>query len=219
MKSQYASQWKTAEQEELAALNANDTWTVVPRPPRAPVISCRWVYKFKLTATNTIQRFKARLVAKCYLQTQGIDYNETFAAVALMKTFRVLLALSVILGWSITQLDVNNAFLYGILAETIYMNCPPGYPGPLNHVLKLKKCIYGLKQSGRTWLHTLTAALLKNGFVQLLSDTCVFIHLAKMVIISVHVDDIIVLTALPASRAFVVKNVSPWNRLTTVKVF
>jgi hypothetical protein len=122
-----------------------------------------------------------------------------------MKTFRILLALAVTFSWGVYQLDVSSAFLYGVLEETVYMDFPPGYPGPPGKVCLLKKSLYGLKQSSRTWFNTLRAALLKNGFVQLLADTCVFVHLSKRLVLSVHVDDIILLAASMVAKEWVVK--------------
>ena len=94
MSSKYKDEWIQAEKEELSALRNNNTWKVVERPANAKPISCRWVYKVKLNPDNSVKKFKARLVAKGFQQREGIDYNETFAAVALMKSFRVLLAVA-----------------------------------------------------------------------------------------------------------------------------
>jgi histone deacetylase 1/2 len=218
MLGRYAKQWIGGERRELEALVSNGTWIIVARPKGVKVISCRWVYHYKHVlledghaeekesrSDEQPGQFKARLVAKGFQQTQGVNYNETFAAVALMKTFRILLALAVTFGWSVYQLDVSSAFLYGVLKETVYMDFPPGYPGPPGMVCLLKKSIYGLKQSSRTWFHTLRAALLKNGFVQLLADTCVFVHVARSLVLSVHVDDIILLAASLVAKEWLVK--------------
>jgi hypothetical protein len=217
MLGRYCKEWIRGERAELSALASNGTWVIVKRPMGIRVISCRWVYHYKhvllkdvstgekeSTTEESPGQFKARLVAKGFQQTQGVNYNETFAAVALMKTFRILLALAVTFGWAVHQLDVSSAFLYGVLEETVYMEFPPGYPGPPGMVCLLKKSIYGLKQSSRTWFHTLRAALLKNGFVQLLADTCVFVHMARNLVLSVHVDDIILLAASLEQKTWLV---------------
>jgi hypothetical protein len=192
MRGKHRKHWTKAEKLELVALKKNGTWTIVPIPAGRKLITCRWVYKVKLNKDNSIERFKARLVARGFLQKHGIDYQETFAAVALMKSFRILMAYAVGCGWEMSQLDVNNAFLYSEVAEDIYMAFPPGYAGPPGMCLKLNKSIYGLKQAGRNWGLSFTAALVKLGFKQLLSDTCVYQHKSGKLLISVHVDDILI---------------------------
>ncbi|WP_286496935.1 reverse transcriptase domain-containing protein, partial [Empedobacter sp. 189-2] len=67
--------------EEMAALDANDTWELVSLPKEKKAIGCKWVYKVKHNSDGSISRYKARLVAKGYAQTHGIDYEETFAPI------------------------------------------------------------------------------------------------------------------------------------------
>ncbi|GJY89449.1 ribonuclease H-like domain-containing protein [Tanacetum coccineum] len=130
-----------------------------------------WIFKIKYKSIGEIDRYKARLVAKCFNQKEGIDYEETFSSVAKMVTVRCLLNLVVLNCWHGFQLDVNNAFLYGDLVETVYMKPSEGYfPAGDNKVCRLKKSIYGLKQAPRQWNAKLTYALIKNGFSQSKSD-------------------------------------------------
>ena len=141
--------WKEAMQEELKALDQHNTWSITKLPKGKKVVGCKWIYKLKFKSDGSIERYKARLVARGFTQTFEVDYKETFAHVAKMNTVRVLLSVAVNKGWSMYQMDVNNAFLHGDLKEEVYMKLPPGHPptNELDLVCKLHKSIYGLKQS------------------------------------------------------------------------
>ncbi|KAL8107610.1 hypothetical protein AgCh_024139 [Apium graveolens] len=93
-----------------AALEANHTWEVVPYTPDKRVVDCKWLYKVKYLPNGEVDRYKTRLVVKGFTQTEGLDYFDTFAPVAKMTTFRVILALSAQLQWSITQLDAPGCW-------------------------------------------------------------------------------------------------------------
>jgi hypothetical protein len=108
-------------------------------------LTCKWVYKRKLKPDGTIERYKARLVAKDFTQLYGIDYNETYATVMKYKSLRILLALAAIKDLEIKQLDVKTAFLNAEIKETVYMEQPLGFnSGPDSTVCKLNKTIYGV---------------------------------------------------------------------------
>ncbi|XP_058075536.1 uncharacterized mitochondrial protein AtMg00810-like [Magnolia sinica] len=112
---------------ELRALEDNSTWTLEPLPLGKKPIEYKWVFKTKLKADGSIERYKAWLVAKGYTQVEGLDYHETFAPVAKMTMVHCLLAVAATKNWIIHQLDVNNAFLHDDLDEEVYMTPPPGY--------------------------------------------------------------------------------------------
>ena len=101
--------------EEIAALERTSTWDLVPLPPHVTPITCKWVYKVKTRSDGSLERYKAHLVARGFQQEQGCDYEETFAPVAHMTTVCTLLAVASVRQWSISQLDVKNAFLNGEL--------------------------------------------------------------------------------------------------------
>lgn len=120
-------EWRAAMQDEYDALLKNGTWSLVPLPPNRTAIGCKWVFRVKENPDGSVQRYKARLVAKGFHQQPGFDYTETFSPVVKPITIRILLTLVVTHNWPIQQLDVNNAFLNGILDEEVYMTQPPGF--------------------------------------------------------------------------------------------
>jgi hypothetical protein len=136
--------------DELAALERTGTWDIVPLPSHVVPITCKWVFKVKTKSDGSIERYKARLVARGFQQTQGLDYAETFAPVAHMATVRTLIAVATSSSWTISQIYVKNAFLNGDLQQ-VYMHPPPGVDTPSGHVCRLRRALYGLKQAPRAW--------------------------------------------------------------------
>ena len=182
--------------EEMKALHKNHTWDLVEIPKGHKTVGCKWVFTVKHKANGSIERYKARLVAKGYTQTYGIDNQETFALVAKMNTVRVLLSLAANQNWPLHQFDVKNAFLHGNLEEEVYMSIPPSFEDPktMGKVCKLKKSLYGLKQSPRAWFERFTHSMLKYGFKQSQGDHTLFIRHSsheKLTALIVYVDDIV----------------------------
>ena len=112
--------------DEIAALERNHTWSLVPLTPGHKAIGCRWVYKIKHNSDGSVERYKARLVAKGYTQVEGVDYKETFSPTTKLTTLRCLLTIVVARKWFTDQLDVQNVFLHGNLDKEVYMSLPPG---------------------------------------------------------------------------------------------
>ena len=154
---------------EFVALEHNKTQYLVLSLSSGKVIDCKWVYKLKLQPNGQIERDKARLVAKSYHQTEGIDYFETFNLVVKPPTIRIILSLALSQNWCIRQLDIHKVFLHGDLAKVIFMEQPLGFVDPLypTHVCKLDKSLYDLKQSPRVWYTKLSTSLLHLGFLLL----------------------------------------------------
>jgi len=188
--------WKRAMMEKLHALQKNQTWELVPLPVGKRAVGCKWVFTMKQTPEGKVDRYKARLVAKCYSQTYGIDYDETFAPVAKMGTVRMLISCAANFGWPLHQLDVKNAFLHGNLEEEVYMEVPPGCSNKqtIGKVCKLKKSLYGLKQSPRAWFDRFRRAVCDMGYSQCSGDHTVFYrHKGPYItILAVYVDDIVI---------------------------
>lgn len=187
--------WKSAMQDEFDALQKNHTWDLVSLPPSREAIGCKWGFRVKENSDGSTNKYKARLVAKGFHQQPGFDYTETFSLVVKPVTVRTVLTIAVSRGWTLQQLDVNNAFLNGVLTEEVYMQQPKGFEAT-NHslVCKLNKAIYGLKQAPRAWFEKLTAALLQFGFTPSKCDPALFMLHAPTycLLVLVYVDDIIV---------------------------
>jgi len=143
-------------------------------------------------------RYKARLVAQGFTQRPGIDFNETYSPVMSEIIFRYLISLAVQKHLSMQLMDVLTAYLYGSLDSDIHMKVPEGIPIPNPNAnrnmycVKLKKSLYGLKQSGRMWYNRLSEFLLAKGYTSSDDSPCVFIKKSDtgFCIISVYVDDL-----------------------------
>lgn len=167
--------WIEAMKQEVRALEDNQTWEVVPLPPRKQTVGSKWVYKIKYKANGEVDRFKARLVAKGYTQQEGLDYHETFSPVAKMVAVRTVIAVAASKDWPLFQMDVNNAFLQGDLKEEVYMEMPQGFRQQGEYmVCRLLKSLYGLKRASRQWNIKLTTALVQAGYIQSPYDHSIF---------------------------------------------
>ncbi|GKB06024.1 ribonuclease H-like domain-containing protein [Tanacetum coccineum] len=122
---------------------------IVDLPKDRKAIESKWIYKIKYRSSGEIDRYKARLVAQGFSQKEGIDYEETFSSVVKTVTIICLLKVAISKAWLVFQLDVNNAFLYDDLVETVYMKPPEGNFPSGNKVCRLKKSLYGLNQSDK----------------------------------------------------------------------
>lgn len=187
--------WFNTMDLENAALKTKTTWFLVPPDPSQKLITNKWVFRVKTKADGTLDKLKARLVARGFEQLAGIDYLETFSPVVKFSTIRLVFALAATRGWLIQQIDINNAFLNGDLEETIYMTQPKGFEDPLypHYVCKLNKSIYGLKQAPRAWYDKLKNCLLNLGFQRSTSDFSLFFKKSgsDLMLVLVYVDDIL----------------------------
>lgn len=193
---QSKEEWKASMQEEISAIVKNETWELVNLPKGKSAIGLKWVYKVKYAADGEVQRYKSRLVAKGYVQRQGVDYVDTYSPVARYETVRIILGLAAQNQWSVFQFDVKSAFLNGSLEEDVYVDQPEGFvvEGQEEKVYKLKKALYGLKQAPRAWYGRLDAYLRGDGFHRSDNEPTLYVKVRSsddIIIVCVYVDDII----------------------------
>ena len=190
-------EWQKAMDREMESMYSNSVWSLVEAPKGVKPIGCKWIYKRKRGSDGKVETFKARLVAKGYTQKEGIDYEETFSPVAMLKSIRILLAVAASLDYEIWQMDVKTAFLNGNLNEDIYMQQPEGFKakGKEHMVCKLQRSIYGLKQASRSWNIRFDQAITSFGFEKSPDEPCVYkrIQAQKVVFLVLYVDDILLI--------------------------
>jgi len=142
-----------------------------------------------------MSKYKARLIAKGYAQTYGIDYEETYSSIAKMTIVRIFIIMAVAKGWSLHPMDVKNVFFHGDLHEKMYMEQPLGYVDQThpNLVCRLKKALYGLKQAPRAWSDKIGQYLVTSGFQTSHADFSLYVKRTDhgIVIIVIYVDDLI----------------------------
>ena len=194
-----ASKWEQAMNEEYESLIANGTWELAALPKGRTTVGCKWVFRTKKDANGEVVRHKARLVAKGYSQVEGVDFNETFAPVAKFSTIRCILALGAAMDLEMHQMDVKTAFLNGDLEEDIYMDQPQGFvqEGQEELVCKLKKSLYGLRQSPRAWYEKIHQFFVDQGFKRSHADHSLYLKQTSsfLLIVLIYVDDLIILSS------------------------
>lgn len=187
--------WQTAMAEEMHTLKSNETWKLVPRQPYMNVVGLKWVFKTKLKADGTVERFKARLAVKGYNQIEGVNFEDTFSPVVKATNIRIVLSIATTLHWPLKQFDIKNDFLHRDLKETVFMEQPSGFKDPIfiDHVCLLKKAMYGLKQAPKAWFHKFSSYLLHLGFMCSKSDSSLFVWHSDRgtILLLLYVDEII----------------------------
>jgi hypothetical protein len=197
MRCEDASEWKKSIQEEHQSLKQHQTFKIVPRTNNMKIIKAKYVFKIKQDEEGKPVRFKTRLVAKGYTQTQGIDFFETFAPTLRHDSLRFLLSMAAQNNFVVQHLDVQTAFLNGELQEEIFMEVPEALAEDLKIdrkkvVLKLNKSIYGLKQASRVWNEKFSSTIKAMGYQQSKADPCIFFKFADKKLVStigIFVDD------------------------------
>jgi hypothetical protein len=169
----------------------------VSLPKQKKTVCCKWIFKRKEgLSPSEPPRFKARLVAKGFNQIPGVDYNDVFSLVVKHSWIRTFFSIVAMHDLELQQLDVKIAFLHGELEEEIYMDQPEGFivPGKEDHVCKLKRSLYVLKQSPCQWYKRFDSFTLSHGFKRSYYDSCVYIKLdnGSPIYLLFYVDDMLI---------------------------
>jgi hypothetical protein len=197
-------EWSAAYDREIKSFVDNDILEFVPRKADMKVLSWRWIFKVKENMVTGDLTYKARGTLRGDHQVEGVDYNETFAPVARLKSLRLLLSIVCEQDLECDNMDVDTAFLYGEKQADepdVYVSIPHGFPIPSHiqksgvpHVGKLRRHVYGLKQAPRTWFRTLSEYMVVIGFVPCVHDPCLFVRRSndRVCYIFVYVDDLVI---------------------------
>ncbi|KAJ9565695.1 hypothetical protein OSB04_001661 [Centaurea solstitialis] len=192
-----AAKWKEAMESEMQSMYDNQVWDLVDHIPSLKIVGHKWVFKKKTDMDGKVHTYKARLVAKGYTQTHGVDYDETFSPVAMLKSIRILIAIAAFHDYEIWQMDVKTAFLNGKLSEDVYMTQPEGFVQSEhpNRVCKLQKSIYGLKQDSRSWNICFNEKIKELGFLRSEDEPCVYVRTSGSIVVFLvlYVDDILLM--------------------------
>lgn len=204
--------WKITFNSELQSMKDHHVWDLVPRsslPIGKKVIKRKTICHIKRDELGHMAKLKARIVAKGFTQIAGKDYHDTFSPVGRLESLRLLLSIAATLDWDLRQLDVKTAFLHSELDEEIYMEQPEGSiaEGYEDHVCKLRKGIYGLKQAGRQWNKMLDETMHKHGFNRIPANHCLYMCISSQgkSIIAVHTDDMAVTASTPSEMDSIIR--------------
>lgn len=165
-------------ENEKTALADNNTWVVVEKPnSKAVIVDTKWVFKTKKDNNGKTELFKARLVARGFVQ-KDLDYCDIYSPVVKMITVRSLIALSTQNKWPVYHLDVCSAFLNGIIKDDIYVTLPNNFNVSEGKICKLQRALYGLKGAPRCWYDKFNEFMLTQKFTKTQSDqainVCIF---------------------------------------------
>ncbi|KAJ9544176.1 hypothetical protein OSB04_023883 [Centaurea solstitialis] len=191
-----AAKWKEAMESEMQSMYDNQVWDLVDHIPSLKIMGNKCVFKKKTDMDGKVHTYIARLVAKGYTQTHGVDYDETFSLVAMLKSIRILIAITTFHDYEIWQMDVKIAFLNGKLSEDVYMTQPEGFVQSEhpNRVCKLQKSIYGLKQASRSWNICFDEKIKEFVFLRSEDEPCVYVRTSVIVVFLVlYVDGILLM--------------------------
>ena len=190
----WGEMWKDAIKAELTALAANGTWKEVISLKNANIITSKWVFKPKLHINSTLNKLKARVVARGFSQMHSIDYEDIFAPTVKFDTLHIFLTLVALENLKCHQVNVNNAFTESFLKKTIYMTSLSDIEVASDCALHIMWSLYELKQAVRDWHEWCVVKLVKIRFHQSDADLCLLLHSQKDIMLLLYVDDIVVVS-------------------------
>ena len=205
-------------EEEIKSLEENETWTLDVPPKNKNVVSCKWVYITKINADGSLDKRKARLVARGFSQKEGVDFFETFSPVGRYETVRTVLAISLYLDLEMMQFDVKTAFLYGPLEDDIWMDQPEGFDDESGKMCHLKKGLYGLKQSPRAWNTRFHDSVSLLGLKRSEEDHCLYYSnddTRGTILLTLYVDDGVLCTSRKETMDDILDNLSKEFKITS----
>ena len=146
----------------------NYVWEIVSIPEGNSTVTSKWLYKIKHGVDGSIEKYKARFVARGFSQKEGVDYDEAFSLVAQYTSIMSIIDIASTMGWKFHQMDVKTSFLNGIIEEEVYIEQPEGFVvhEKESHICKLKKALYGLKQAPRAWYGQIDEYPVNLGFTK-----------------------------------------------------
>ncbi|GJT91176.1 retrovirus-related pol polyprotein from transposon TNT 1-94 [Tanacetum coccineum] len=190
-------QWREAIKSEIESILKNHTWELVDLPPGCKPLGYKWIFKKKIKADGTIDKYKVRLVIKGYRQHEGLGYFDTYSPVTRITSIRMILVIAALRNLKVHQMDVKTAFLNGDLEEEIYMNQSEGFiaPGQDGKDCRLVKSLYGLKQAPKQWHQKFDHTMLESGFKINECDKCVYVKdtSSGYLIMCLYVDDMLII--------------------------
>ncbi|KAH9768531.1 hypothetical protein KPL71_011635 [Citrus sinensis] len=188
--------WKEAINSEVESILQNHTWKLVDLPLGCKPLGSKWIFKRKMKADGSIDKYKVRLVIKGYRQREDLDYFDTYSPVTRINSIRMIIAITTLRNLEIHQMDVKTTFLNGDLDEEIYMEQLEGFiaPGQEKKVCKLVKSLYGLKQAPKQWHKKFDHTMITSGFKINECDKCVYVKETEndYVILYLYVDDMLI---------------------------
>jgi hypothetical protein len=182
-----------AVQKEVDSILENSTWTPISTIPDGKTpINAMWIFKAKTGPSGTVEKLKARIVAKGNEQAAGLDFSETFAPVVRWSTIRSIISIAARKRWCLQHLDVITAYLHGLLTDDVYMIIPPGFPNA-GGICKLVRALYGLRQASRAWYTRIYTFLRNLGLQRSSEDPNMYFSVRNNLytVLLLYVDDII----------------------------
>lgn len=199
MQSPQAADWKAGMERELAEMEQKEVLELVREdeiPTGKKLLRTMWRFQIKTDHLGNVMRFRPRLVGREDQQEPGIDFDETFSPVARLASFRLLIALCILLGLVPYQCDINTAYLNAALKIVQFVKCIPGFPCKRGYCYRVNHALYGLHQSGREWNDEINEWLMTHGFERCTTEPCLYWYKKGDVIalLLIYVDDIICAT-------------------------